>query len=205
MTFKDLQFIINPDMRLSSPYLLIKCQEIEFELLTQEAQFPAPNRVTYIVKRQPSLICETIYNQLNIYYSAMTNFEQIGIQRWLRKQIKAFIELVARRELPKRLHFLEKEKNLYCKSVTVKKLRKNTLGTCSQFKQITLSPKLVLFPQRMCDAVILHEMAHLKYLHHKKSFWNYLSSLLGEDANIESLKSEIAYSKNHEMIDYLMK
>lgn len=205
MTFSDLQYIINPDLRLSSPYLSVKWREIEFELLTQEAQFSAPGRTVYVVKKQASLICENTCNQFNIYYSGMTDFEQIGIQRWLRKQIKSFIELVARRELPARLHFLEKEKGLYCKSVTVKKLRKNVLGTCSQFKQITLSPKLVIFPQRMCDAVILHEMAHLKHLHHKKSFWNCLSSLLGENANIEKLKSDIAYSKNQGMIDYLMK
>ena len=57
------------------------------------------------------------------------------------------------------------------------------MGNCSVKKEIRLAPIIILFPQNYLDEVILHEMAHLKYMHHCKSFWEYLSVLLGKDAN----------------------
>lgn len=107
--------------------------------------------------------------------------------------------------LPARLHELERENKLHCQNVCVKTLPKDILGQCSSLKDITLSPKLVIFPQRMSDAVMLHELAHLRHLNHRKGFWTFLSSLLGEDADEEKFKSDIAYCEHHDMIDFLLR
>ena len=55
------------------------------------------------------------------------------------------------------------------------------------------------------DETILHEMAHIKYHHHRKSFWNYLSILLGSDAKEKKMLYDIAISKYWEFYTFLMK
>ena len=83
--------------------------------------------------------------------------------------------------LPMRLHHWEQINNLYASKVMVSpKLRKNVMVNCSVKKEIRLAPIIILFPQNYLDEVILHEMAHLKHMHHRKSFWEYLSVLLGK-------------------------
>ena len=109
-------------------------------------------------------------------------------------------------ELPKRLHYWEKEKNLYAKQVIVKKLkRRNIWGQCSIYKQIFLPPKLVVFPLELVDEVMLHEMTHLKYMHHRKQFWDYFSLLLGKDAKLYKIKENEFFTKYDDMIEFLLK
>ena len=52
---------------------------------------------------------------------------------------------------------------------------------------------------------MLHEMAHLRHHHHRKSFWQFLSVLLGEDATAEKMKNDLAYIEKHSMIEFLLK
>ena len=205
MTFKDLPFLINPRLRLSSPYLRIEWIAVDHPLLEHEAGFPSPNREVYLFQKRPCVLRETGPDTLRFYYSDSTDFNRLGIQQWLRGQIKEFVEQVASAVLPVRLHELEHEKKLHYRNVSVKTLPKDILGQCSSLKDITLSPKLALFPKRMSDAVMLHELAHLRHLNHRKGFWAYLSVLLGEDANEEKFKSDIAYCEHRDMIDFLLK
>ena len=105
----------------------------------------------------------------------------------------------------RRLYELENEHQLYAKCVIVKKLRKGTLGRCSVYKQIWLSPLIVIFPQELMDGVILHEMAHLKHLNHRKPFWDFLSILIGTDAKEQKMIENMALSKYGELYVFLMK
>lgn len=66
-------------------------------------------------------------------------------------------------------------------------------------------PGLIVMPQPLIDSVILHEMAHYKHKHHRKSFWNFLSQLLGEDAEMQKRAMDIALSKYWLQMKYLMK
>lgn len=55
------------------------------------------------------------------------------------------------------------------------------------------------------DGVILHEMAHYKYKHHRKLFWDHLSALLGGDAGLARAKDFIAMSPYYDYYLYLTK
>ena len=44
-----------------------------------------------------------------------------------------------------------------------------------------------------------------KYKHHRKSFWKFLSQLLGEDAQLQNKALNIVLSKYWIQIKYLMK
>ena len=60
---------------------------------------------------------------------------------------------------------------------------------------ISLSPKILLLPEEYTDSVLLHEMAHLRFPHHRKSFWSFLSTLLGEDAKAQKLRMDVLMSR----------
>lgn len=52
---------------------------------------------------------------------------------------------------------------------------KNRWGSCRYLKKvITLNLELIKKPLECIDYVSLHEVAHLKYPHHKKEFWNFI-------------------------------
>ena len=78
-------------------------------------------------------------------------------------------------------------------------------GTIFFQNQIQMQPYLILFKQEWLDAVILHEMVHYKYKHHRKSFWNLLSTLLGEESKLQKVKQDIAMSPFFEFVWFLTK
>ncbi|MGE5605193.1 MAG: M48 family metallopeptidase [Bacteroidota bacterium] len=45
-------------------------------------------------------------------------------------------------------------------------------GSCSSLKNINISHRLIGAPQNLVDYVIIHELAHLKYLNHSREFWD---------------------------------
>ena len=142
---------------------------------------------------------------LDLIYSDSTNFENLRLQSWLRKIIRDQVIIRAKEVLPFRLHKLESIHNIKARGIEVKKLRKGVLGQCNSYKVISLSPLLVIFPIDFADMVILHEMAHLKYMHHRKTFWEYLSSLLQDDAKQQNELRNIVLSKYVEFYHFLMK
>lgn len=154
----------------------------QWELLSF-CEMDVPQHMTYHAGRNCiHVLYPADFAELNILYSEETVFENLRLQKWLRETIRDGVMERAKIVLPIRLHELAVKHNLYARTVTVKKLRKRVLGQCTIYKDISLSPLIVLFPQEMMDDVILHEMAHLRHMHHRKSFWNFLSTLIGCDA-----------------------
>jgi predicted metal-dependent hydrolase len=49
-------------------------------------------------------------------------------------------------------------------------------GSCSALGNISLNWKLIMFPPRIIDYVIVHELAHLKVMGHSKDFWDVLAA-----------------------------
>ena len=199
------QFLINENMRLNSKYFSLLMHKVDYDVLLMEAKFCNPWRETYFKSGICSIVADFDGKQLEIFYSEQTVWNNKLLQSWLRKLFKRKILEVAGRVLPTRLHYWELQKNLKAKSVNVRRLRKNILGTCFSDGRIELSPKILLMPENYMDSVILHEMAHLKYLHHRKSFWKFLSELLGEDAKMQQAKRDTDMGIRYSYLDYLLR
>ncbi|WP_302428462.1 YgjP-like metallopeptidase domain-containing protein [uncultured Prevotella sp.] len=199
-------FWINPNFRLNTPNFRFSWYMADINTLRQEATVFLEERKVYQASSQ-CVVCMLSPNHDTLYivYAENTNFGNLRLQKWLRETIRDEITARAKLVLPPRLRELEKKHNLYGNRVFVKKLRGNTMGCCSVYNDITLMPGLIIMPQPLIDSVILHEMAHYKHKHHRKSFWKFLSQLLGEDAKMQKGAMDIALSKYWLQIKYLMK
>ncbi len=51
-------------------------------------------------------------------------------------------------------------------------------GSCSAKGKISLNIKLIQVPKEYIDYVVIHELCHMKYLHHEKQFYKLLSRIM---------------------------
>jgi predicted metal-dependent hydrolase len=62
-------------------------------------------------------------------------------------------------------------------------------GSCTSLKNLNFSYKLLFLPPHLQDYIIVHELCHLKELHHKESFWALLAEQIpAYEASITELK-----------------
>lgn len=61
--------------------------------------------------------------------------------------------------------------NLQCSKVSFR-CQKTRWGSCSPSGNISLNWRLVVAPVSVLNYVVIHELAHLKYLDHSNRFWN---------------------------------
>lgn len=52
------------------------------------------------------------------------------------------------------------------------RLQKTRWGSCSELNNLNFNSLLILMPVDVMDSVIIHELAHLKYMNHQNEFWN---------------------------------
>jgi predicted metal-dependent hydrolase len=45
------------------------------------------------------------------------------------------------------------------------------MGSCSSQKNLNFNWKLIMVPNEVLSYVVIHELAHLKYLDHSQHFW----------------------------------
>lgn len=200
------RYWINPNFRLRFPLFSIEWHLCYHQDLLFDCREDSLFRKTFRSKNSvATLIINEIHSKVDILYSEQTDFENLKLQKWFRENIKEQIIMRANDVLPQRLHELELQKQLFSKGVSVKKLRKGVLGQCTHTNYISFSPIIVIFPPEMMDDVILHEMAHLKYHHHRKSFWRFLSELIGENSEQQKVVQDIAISKYWDFYTFLMK
>jgi predicted metal-dependent hydrolase len=72
---------------------------------------------------------------------------------------------------------LKKYSNLmdvYPTKVSYRKAKKRW-GSCSGKNALSLNSSIAQLPLFCIEYIIIHELAHIKYKHHQKSFWNFVS------------------------------
>ncbi|MGJ7910458.1 M48 family metallopeptidase [Neobacillus sp. LXY-1] len=73
---------------------------------------------------------------------------------------------------------------LYCAKMGVKptdvqlKEQRMRWGTCTSEGNIYLNWRIIMSPMPIVDYVLVHELAHLKYMNHSDAYWNFVRSIL---------------------------
>jgi len=89
-------------------------------------------------------------------------------EKWYRQQARLLI--------PRRVQILAKQFGFRYRKVFIKN-QKTRWGSCSRAGNLNFSCRLLMAPPRIVDAVIIHELAHLRYMNHSEKFWNLVASM----------------------------
>jgi len=87
----------------------------------------------------------------------------VALKLWLRKQASVYFAKRA----------IDLAEILGCRyNLLYVRGQRSRWGSCSYQGNISLNWKLIMFPPRIIDYVIVHELAHLKVMGHGKDFWD---------------------------------
>lgn len=87
--------------------------------------------------------------------------------------LKTWLKKIAEQYLNEQLHELAKKNQFYFSGLTIRQTI-SRWGSCSPKKSISLCCNLLFLPPELVIHVLLHELCHTKYMHHKRSFWKLL-------------------------------
>lgn len=51
-------------------------------------------------------------------------------------------------------------------------------GSCTSEGNIYLNWRIIMSPMSIIDYVLVHELAHLRYMNHSNDYWNFVRSIL---------------------------
>ncbi len=86
------------------------------------------------------------------------------IKRYLEEKLAAYVEM-------RIAFYCEKMEEALPKKLTLA-VYKRRWGSCNSKRELSFNLHLIGAPHRIIDYVIVHELAHLRYLNHSKQFWD---------------------------------
>lgn len=151
----------------------------------------------FIFGKERTLIVRSLTEQDDIKQTALLNENELVItlphneyvsseqreyikqhlQQWFNQQIKQYVLKV--------LPLFEQQMQLYCQDIKFR-IYKSRWGSCNSRKQLTFNSLLTMAPPYVIDYVIIHELAHLKYMNHSAQFWQLVAK---HCANVDKAKS----------------
>lgn len=95
------------------------------------------------------------------------------------RAVRAWYVAEARRELGGRAHAIAQEIGRSIRRITIRD-PETRWGSCSTAGHLSFSWRLMMAPGFVADYVVAHEVAHLKAMHHGRSFWALVEKLYGD-------------------------
>lgn len=182
--------VVSPQkLLIKAPLLLPKAQIMQFveakkrwidqqsSKLQQQISFFAGNKILllgkiYTLKTEFSCNPAILQNDAIITVRHLQSQDpQQLLERWYKNKARKIFAEIAK---------------IYCQKMGVRfeKLRlssaKTRWGSCSSLGNINLNWNLVKAPKGIIAYVVAHELTHLNYPHHGKSFWHALEKIFPE-------------------------
>jgi predicted metal-dependent hydrolase len=87
------------------------------------------------------------------------------------------LKMRARAILPERVEYFSAIMGVKPTHVSINEA-KTRFGSCSEKGRINFSCRVMRYPSEAIDYVVVHELAHLKFLNHSREFWAFVESIL---------------------------
>lgn len=114
------------------------------------------------------------------------------------KKLRAALRDVAEKVISKRVSELAQKTGLFPKELNIKELN-SMWGNCYPHTgKININWKLIIFDISVIDYVIIHELSHLVYANHSKSFWELVQKHVPEFKKYKKILRE-----NNYKVDFL--
>lgn len=98
-----------------------------------------------------------------------------NVSEHYQKQLKEFLQKCLQAYLDIRLAEISTAMNLHFSRCQIKTYKRRW-GSCNSKKELSFNVLLAGAPKWVIDYVIVHEIAHLKYLNHSQNFWHLVNS-----------------------------
>ncbi|GBE01412.1 WLM domain protein [bacterium BMS3Abin08] len=95
----------------------------------------------------------------------------------IRDAITKWYKIQAARRIRKRVEIYADKMGLTVPSVLIRD-QKKIWGSCSTKGVLRFNWRIIMAPMSLVDYVVVHELCHLKYRNHSKSFWKYLGMIM---------------------------
>jgi len=105
------------------------------------------------------------------------------------KHLDLFYKKEAQRIIPPLVKKWAQRMQLTPQEITFRKTKRQW-GSCSAKNKLSFNTMLCKVPMECIEYVVVHELAHIRYKHHQKPFWDLVSAYLPDyKQHIQTLKS----------------
>ena len=109
------------------------------------------------------------------------HLEVTGPAERFARAVRSWYVAEARRELSAQAHAIAASLDRTVKRITIRD-PDTRWGSCSSSGHLSFSWRLMMAPPDVTAYVVTHEVAHLKAMHHGRSFWTLVERLYGDPA-----------------------
>lgn len=141
----------------------------EGEVLVRAPRFLSEERISVEVSKAEDWIKGALERYEKRKDSAMTVSLSSEEEKLLKKK--------ACDVLPSIVDFYSKRMNVSPTGIKVTSA-KTRFGSCSGKNSLCFSFRIMLYPRAAIEAVVVHELAHIKYKDHGKRFYNFIYSVM---------------------------
>ncbi len=93
--------------------------------------------------------------------------------------LKSFYIKACRKLITQRLKLYQPHMKVKYRSITIESTN-DRWGSCSSQRHLTFHWRLMLFPLKVIDYVVVHELCHLMHMNHDRSFWRLVGKIYPE-------------------------